>query len=295
MALSRNQSVFGIHSIAAYNPDTFVPFGIAKVVGAMTFSLSGETVPLLGGSNLFPWEVENGPIDSSGTFTFKELPDWLYQAFLGNAATTVAAEVNGNTSTIVNLSGTSAVSATVGIDSVGVESGNEADVKTAIYMVSVITATTVDVFALTDVDFSRGTDLIFQNDGLKITASALTIPGTSGTVSIPNTGLEFTGGSGSIAMTVGDTAWFDSRAQNTGATTATIGLTNSSFVDVGLVVAAQRKGNQEIFLLDIVRAKALGTPFPFVEKGWMESEINFTAFYDTTRDAVFRTIRVDGT
>lgn len=295
MALSRHQAIFGIHSIAAYNPDTFQPFGIAKVTGAFTFNLVGETVPLVGGSNLFPWEVENGPIESSGSFVLKEFPDWIYEAFLGNAATTVAAEANGNTSAILNISGTSTVSATVGIASVGVETGNEADVKTSIYMVQVISATTVDVFSLTDVDFARGADLVFDDDTLKITASALTIPSTGGTVSIPNTGLEFTGGSGTVAMTTGDTAWFDSRAQNTGATTATIGLTNSSFVDVGIIVAAQRKGNNEIFLLDIVRAKAIGVPLPFGEKAWMESEINFAAFYDTTRDAVFRTIRVDGT
>jgi len=295
MVLSRHQAIFGIHSIAAYNPETFIPFGIAKVVGAFTYNLAGENVPLMGGSNLFPWEVENGPIESSGSLTLKEFPDWLYAAFMGNAATTGAAEANGNTSTIVNLSGTSAVSATVGIASVGVEAGNEADVKTSIYMVSVVSATTVDVFSLTDVDFARGTDLVFQDDALKITASALTIPGTDGTVSIPNTGLEFTGGSGTVAMTTGDTAWFDSRAQNTGFTTATVGATNSTFVDVGIVCAAQRKGNSEIFLLDIVRAKAIGVPLPFAEKGWMESEVSFTSFYDNTRDAVFRTIRVNGT
>lgn len=292
MSLSRHQAIFGIHSIAAYNPDTFEPYGIAKVVGAFSFNQAGESIPLNGGASLNPWEVENGVIESTGSLTLREFPDWLFQSFMGNAATTGAAEAGGGATSITNLGGSSVVAAT-GIASVGVKSGSEADVKTGIYMVKAVSATTVDVYALTDVDFARGTDLTFQNDSLKITASALTIA-TGTAVTIPNTGLELTGGVGTIGMTEGDTAWFDSRSINSGYTTATIGGSNSTYVDVGLVCAAQKKGNGEVFLIDICRAKVNGVPFPFSEKAWMESEVNFSAFYDSTRDAVFRYMRVNG-
>jgi len=292
MVLSRNQSVFGIHSITAYNPDTFVPFGTAKVTGAVTFNQTGESIPLIGGSNLNPWEVENGTIDSSGTMTFKEIPDWLYEAFMGNAAVTNSAEPLAGLESIVNLNGTSTVAAT-GIASVDIIAASETDVKTGIYMVLVVSATTVDVYGLTDVDFGTGTNLNFVDDSLKITAAPLTIV-TATPVTIPSLGLELTGGAGAIGMTIGDTAFFDARAINTGSTTATIGISNSQFVDTGLVFAAQRKGNSEIFLLDVLRTKVAGVPFPFEEKAWMNSEVNFTAFYDTTRNAVFRSIRVDG-
>lgn len=293
MTISRQQAIFGIHSICAYNPETFLPYGIAKVTGAFTFAQTGENVPLLGGSNLYPWEVENGAIESSGSLTLREFPDWLYQAFMGNAATTNAAEATAGITTLTDLNGT-LVDATTGVASVDIIAASEADVKTGIYMIKAVSATTVDVYAMTDVDFARGTDLSFVDDTLKITATPLTVAGTGGTVTIPSLGIEITGGSGTVALTDGDTAWFDARSINTGSTVATVGATNSTYVDVGLVCAAQRKGNGEVFLLDIVRAKATGVPLPFAEKAWMEHEINFSSFYDQTRDAVFRTIRVDG-
>lgn len=290
MALSAQQTIFGIHSVAAYNPATFEPYGIAKVLGSFSLNLSSELIELTGGSNVFPWETEVGPISTEGVLTLREFPDWLYNTFLGDAATTGSAETAGAVGTITDLFGGSVVAAT-GITSVGLKAGSSANVKTGIYMVKAASATTVDVYALTDVDFARGSDLSYVNDTLKITSSALTIA-TSTAVEIPNTGLELTGGGGTIAMTTGHTAYFDSRAINTGNTRATIGTSNQTFVDVGMVCAAQKKGNDEIFLLDIMRAKAIGVPFNLTEKQFMESEINLRASRDSTRDGVFRIIRV---
>lgn len=293
MSLSRNQSVFGIHSICAYNPETLEPYGIAKVVGSLSMTNSGEQIPLHGGASLYPWEIEAGIISAEGSFMFKEVPDWSFGAFQGNAATTNAAETGGSAGTLANIKGITILDAATGIASVGVETGEEDNIKTGLYMVKAVTATTVDVYALTDVDFRRGTDLTYQDDALKITASALTIA-MGAPVSIPDTGLELTGGSGTIDMVVGDTAWFDARSINTGSTTVTVGANGNTFVDVGILCAAQKKGNNEIFMLDILRTKATGFPFNFTEKAWMESEINFQAYRDATRDAVYRFIRVDG-
>lgn len=294
MSLTRNQSSFGIHSVTAYNPDTLQPYGTAKVVGSLTFNVAGENIPLVGGSNAYPWEVESGAITAEGTINMREMPDWLPEAFLGNSVTTNAAETGGSATAITNVNGTSAVDATVGIASVSVETGEEANVKTGMYMVKVVSPTTVDVYAMTDVDFGRGTDLSFQDDGLKITASPLTVPGTGGTVSIPNSGLELTGGSGTIAMTAGDTAFYDARSINTGSTTGTIGTSTQNFVSLGLLCVAQKKGNAELFMIDIMKAKGTGQPFNFTEKAWSEGEIPFSAFYDSVRNGVFRYIRVDG-
>ena len=196
MALSTPQCLYGVHSVTAYNPDTRLPFGTAKVVGSISFANSGEIIDLVGGSNVYPWKKEAGLIDASGTFVFREYPDWAFEAFLGKAATTNAAEAGGSVDAIANRNGTTTV-ATTGLASVGVKSGSEADVKSTRYVVKVVSATTVDVYAMSDADFAVGTDLTFQDDTLKITASALTIA-TSTAVDIPNTGLELTGGSGTI-------------------------------------------------------------------------------------------------
>lgn len=292
MALSAPQSVFGIHSVTAYNPDTGIPYGTAKVVGSFSLNLSAELIELTGGSSAFPFAIETGTIATEGTIMLKEIPDWLYNVFLGNAATTNAAESAGAVTALTNVFGTTCMSATIGVASVGLKSGSSANVKAGMYVVKAASATTVDVYAMTDVDFARGSDLTYQTDLLKITGTALTIS-TGTAVEIPNTGLELTGGSGTIGMTIGHTAIFDSRPINTSSTVATVGSSSQSFVDVGLFCTAQKKGNDEIFMLDIMRAKAIGYPFSLNEKAFMESEVNLRAFKDSARDGLFRTIRID--
>lgn len=292
MALTRNQSSFGIHSICPYNSETYEPYGIFKVVGSLTLNDAQEQIPLMGGSSNYPWDIESGAATTEGSFTIREIPDFVFTPVHGATATTGAAETAGAVGTIANMKGTTAVAAT-GIASVGLKSGSSADVKNGIYMGVVASATTVNIYALTDVDFLRGTDLTYQNDALKITASALTIATTTA-VEIPSTGLELTGGAGVIAMTVGDTFWFDSRSINTGSTRVTVGASGLQKPNIGLVVAAQKKGNNEIFMIDIMKAKLGGLPMNFAEKAWMESEVTFQAVYNSVRDGVYRFIRVDG-
>jgi len=294
MTLTTHKSVFGIHSVCAYNPESLVPYGIAKVIGSLTLNLTGENIPLNGGSSLYPFAVEKGVIETTGSLSIREVADWMHEAFQGSAATINSAETGGATTTMVNANGTSLLNATTGIASVGVKSGSEADVKSGMFMVKVVSSTTVDVYAMTDVDFLRGTDLIYQNDALKITASALTVA-TGAAVTIPNLGLELTGGSGTIGMTIGDTAWFDARSINTGSADVTVGATGETIPDVGLMCAAQKKGNGEVFFLDIMRASASGFPYNFAEKAWMEGEVPFTAYRDSIRNGVYRFMHVDGT
>lgn len=293
MALSTARSVFGIHSITTYNPATFEPYGTAKVIGSLSLTFSGEQIPLNGGSLLYPWAVEKGVISTEGSFLLREVPDWSFEALQGAAATVNSAEAGGSVTTIANVGGTSVVAAT-GIASVGVKSGSEADVKSGMYVVKAASSTTVDVYCMSDVDFLRGTDLVFVNDALKITSSPLTI--TSSTpVTIPSCGLELTGGAGTIGMTTGDTAWFDARSINTASRTVTVGKSGETIPDIGILCAAQKKGSGEIFFLDLFKVAASGFPYNLTEKAWMESEVSFQAFYDATRNGVYREIYVDGT
>jgi hypothetical protein len=292
MALSTSRSVYGIHSIATYNPATFEPYGIAKLVGSLSLTFSGEQVPLNGGSLLYPWQVEKGVISTEGSFLLREVPDWTFEALQGAAATVNAAEANGAVTTLSNVKGASIVAAT-GIASVSLLAGSAVDVKSGMYVVKAASATTVDVYALSDVDFLRGADLVFVNDSLKITSSPLTIT-TGGDVNIPSIGLKFTGGAGTIGMTAGDTAWFDARSQNQASRTVTVGKSGETIPDIGILCAAQKKGSGEIFFLDIFKVAASGFPYNFTEKAWMESEVSFQAFYDAQRNGVYREIYVDG-
>ena len=288
MSLSNPSVIFGIHSISAYDPDTRLPLGIAKVVGTGNMNLSGEVIELNGGSSRYPWANEDGVISPELSITLKEYPPFLIEAFLGKAPTETAAEAGGSvSSSLENANGVSALDASTGIATATVKSGSEADLKTGFYVVKVVSSTTVDVFSLTDVDFAQGTDKEFEDDDLKITASALTITASTA-VEIPDFGVELTGGSGTIGMTIGDTAVFEVRAINDGSEETVIGSSTESYGEVGIVIAAQKRSTGELFMIDCYRAKGIGMPIGFTEKEFSEAEITMKLRQDTSRNGVFK-------
>lgn len=286
MSLPAKKGIFGVKSIALYNKTTGLPYGLAEVVGSVSLSFSAENVPLTGGAQIFPWQVATGAGTSELSMTLREYPNWIFDVFYGNAVTEKAADADGAVSTIANKYGTSVV-ATTGIASATVKSGSEADVKFTKYIVKAVSATTVDVYAMGDVDFKTGTDKTFEDGTLKITASPLTIT-TSTAVTIPGFGLELTGDSGTIAMTIGDTATFETISINTGGSTeVTIGSSTTTYPTFGAVIYAQKEDGR-IVELDVYNMKAVGLPFNFTEKAWAEAEITGAAFYSAENDAVFR-------
>ena len=286
MALSQPKTIYGIHEVTPYNRTTGLPYGVLRVIGGSSLSLSGEVIKLMGGSSPYPWAAENGVITAEMALKVKELPSWLFNLFLGGTVTDTTSDP-GNTSTIVNVNGTTAVSATIGVASVGVKSGSEADLKFGAYIVKAVSGTTVDVYGVSDVDFDRGTDISFENDALKITASPLTIT-TGAAVEIPNTGLELTGGSGTIGMTADDTASFEATPPSTLVTEVTVGALGASIPEFGAFVTAQKQSDGSMWIFDLYKVKALGLPLGMEEKAFGESEITATILYDSAKDGLFK-------
>lgn len=295
MALSNPRSFFGVHSVAPYDQTTREFKGILKVLGSSSLNFSGEVIPLNGGSSKFPFHVEDGLITAELALTFREYPDFVFELFLGKAPTSNSAESGGSVTTAANVNGTSAIDATTGIASVDIESGQEADLKFAKYIIKVVSATTVDIYASSDIDFARGDDLEYQDDLLKITASPLTVPDTGGTVSVPNTGLELTGGSGTVAMTADDTAEFSTRPINSGSRDVTIGAGSDTFPEFGSIVLAKQRGNGQMVEFDLFRVKVVGLPIGLTENEWSEASVTAQAFQDTSRGGVFSMRFVDAT
>lgn len=285
MTLPSPKTIYGIHSLTAYNITTRLPLGTAKVAGGAEFSLEGELNPLNGGSSKYPWKVERGLISAEVTLTLREYPDFLFETLLGKAVTTNSAEASGNASTLTNQNGTSLVDATTGVASVGVKSGSEADLKFSEYVVKAVTATTVDVYAYSDVDFANGTDKTFEDGLLKITASPLSIT-TSTAVEVPGFGVELTGGSGTIGMTVDDTAVFSVRPANSESRSVVIGSTNEVFNDFGLYIAAQRPGDKEMFVIDCFKCAGAGLPINFTENEFSEASVTVQLYQDTARNGI---------
>jgi len=287
MALSEDRIVYGIHSIAPYRRSDRTPYGILKVLGGGTISLSSEFEDLFGGSNKFAWASEPKTITSEFTATVKSMPDFLFELFLGASVSTTAASATGSVLTAVtNKLGTSVQDATTGIASVAIATA--ADAKHGVYVVVATGADTVDIFHYTDIDHLVGSDLSYQDDALKITASAITVPGTGGTVAIPNTGLELTGGSGSIAFVTSDTAFFIIAKPHAGVSEITVGESGATFPLHGLDLLAAKRSNGDLFEIEAFSAIGAGMPISLEETVFAIPELTTKLLYDTPENAVFK-------
>lgn len=286
MALSNARIFYGVHSFTPYSRTTNLPYGTVLALGSSSFSLEGELVTLNAGSNKYPIAVEEATINAELSLTLKEYPDFLFELFLGKAPTANAAETSGSVTALTDVNGTSCVG-TTGIASADLKSGASASLKFATYVVKVVSATTVDVYAMSNVDAARGTDWDFQNDSLKITASPLTIVASTA-VEIPGTGIELEGGSGTIGMTVGDTAVFSTKPVNTKSMDVVIGSTTDVFPEFGAICVAKQRGNGEMVELDIFRCKAVGLPIGLTENEFSEAEVTAQAYYDASKNGVFK-------
>jgi hypothetical protein len=261
--------------------------GTIKVLKGSSLSLSGEQVELTGGSSKYPWAVEESTITAEMSLKIAQFEDFLFELFLGKAPTSLAAEATGNVSTLTNGKGSSVMSATTGIASVSAKSGGSADLKFGKYVVTAVSATTVDVSFSSDADLGRGANGTYQNDALKVNASALTIT-ASNPVELTNFGIELTGGSGTIALVTGDTATFEVRPANSGAMTVRIGSSaDSSFPEFGAIVMSSKRGNGELMELDCFRCKGAGMPLNFEQNAFAEAEVKVKVLYDADKDGVF--------
>lgn len=291
MVQSAPQTIFGVHSLVLYDRANWLPFGHIRILGGLNLALEGDFVDLFGGCNRFAWDSEAGTLDTNLTGTIKEIPNFAFEKFLGGSATASSAEASGNTGTIANKKGTSVVAAT-GIATSTTKAGSEADLKDAVYIVRAVSATTVDVYSMSSVDFDKGTDLTFQDDLLKITASPLTITASTA-VEIPNTGVELTGGAGAIGMTTDDTAIFYTRKVNSGSDLITVGGTQS-FPEFGVMGSSCKKSNGDTFTFQLFRCKGIGLPLALAESAWLETDITIKALYDSDEEKVGEIRRIRG-
>lgn len=286
MALSDPRIVFGVHSVTPYDRTTGEFYGTVRVLGGSSVSLSGELIKLNGGSLKYPWAVEDGLITAEMTLKVKEYPDFLFELFLGKAPTATGVDSAGSVSTPVEKVGTTSIGA-VGVTSIGViPSTGAANLKFGKYFIKVASASTIDVYASSDIDFAHGTDESFDDDALLVEAG-LTIT-AGGNTDAASLGLRFVGGAGPIAMTIGDIATFEVKPPSTKSMEVVVGATSDVFPEFGAIVYAKRRGNGEMFELDLFRCKGVGLPLGLEENAFSEAEIKVEAFYDSAQNGVMK-------
>ncbi len=292
MSLSQDFIAYGIHSLVPYRRSDKLPYGIFKIVGGGTISLSAEFEDLFGGSNKYAWASEAKTISAEFTATVKSMPDFLFEVFLGATVSTTAASATGTVDGFANFKGTSALDASNGMASVSIKSGSEADLKEGIVVVEVVSPTTVDVYYMTDIEFANGNDLEYIDDSLKVTATPLTITASTA-VEIPNTGIEITGGSGTIGMTAGDSATFTSAAAHGGISEIIIGKSSATFPEHGEVALAAKRADGSMLEIDIHKAVGAGFPIALEETVFSIPELTVKLLFDSelNRIATFRKIK----
>lgn len=284
--LSAPRILFGVHSLSPYSRADFTPYGILKVIGSASMTMQASVEQLYGGAQKFSWAAESKTISADISAKVKAYPGFLFTQFLGGTVVDNAGEATASVTELVAGKGTSAI-ATTGMASVGVKSGSEAQVKFAKYLIKVVSATTVDVYAYSDIDFNRPTAAVYQNDLLKITATALTITASTA-VDIPGTGIQITGGSGTIAMITGDTATFSSRPENASSSDIVIGQASTSLPAFGAVILAQKRATSEMFEVTAFNCVASGFPIAMDEMAFSTTELKVTCVYDSVQDAVYK-------
>lgn len=285
MSFGYNRINYGIHSICPFRISDGLPYGILKVLGGGTMTLSSEFEELFGGSNKYAWAVEAKTISSEWTSTVKSMPDFMFELFLGATVATTAASATGTVGDLAEIFGN--IVDTTGIASVSVLAGSDEDLKDGIYIIKAVGATTVDVYALTDIEFKKlgGAALSYINEDLKITATPLTVV-TGADVTIPSLGVKITGGAGTIGMTIGDTARFSVRSAHSGISTIDIGSASTIFPEHRQLCLGQKRANGDTFEMEIYKVVGSGMPIPFEEQTFAIPELAMKLVQDSASDKV---------
>lgn len=288
MSFGYNRINYGIHSICPYRKSDGKPYGILKVLGGGTLTMQSEFEELFGGSNKYAWAVEAKTISTEWNATVKSMPDFMFELFLGATVETIAASATGTVGDFANVKNATVLHATTGIATVTPKSGGAADLKDGIYVVVAVSATTVDIYALTDIEFKKlgATNfLTYQDELQKINATPLTIVASTAT-EIVGLGVELNGGSGTIGMTVGDTARFSVRSPHAGVSKIQIGGSGTVFPEHGQLCLSQKRSNGDTFELEIWSAVGSGFPIPFEEQAFAIPELAMKIVQDSSKDMV---------
>lgn len=284
------RTVFGVHSFTPYDRTTKLPYGTAKVVHGSTFSLKGDTIELMGGSSRFAWQIEDGDIKAELAFSVSEYPNWLFTLFGGKAPTQGTSESSGFVSAIADFKGSSVVAAAGLLATVTVAS--PADLKTGKYVILATAVNAFKVYAMSDVDFGRGTPLAFIDDSNCI-AAFTAVAGSGSTHSIPSLGITLTTGASPAAFVVGDTAEFEIRAINTLNREVVVGGLSDVFPEFGAYIYAQKRGSGAIFEIEAFKLKSIGMGLGAERKAFGKSDYTAKAAFDSVRGGICKVREVE--
>lgn len=281
---------FGIHSVGAVNRSTGKPYGMIATVGDASINVEASSVDLRGGSVLAARATEQTEVDYNATYNARSWPDWMFTVNFGATVTTTGASASdGTVSALVNYLNTTVFDATTGIATATLKAGEAASLKFNHYIVIAASATTVDVYTTSNFDFTRGDDLFFDDDTLKITTSPLTIVDAGASpVEIPGTGVEFTGGSGTVAMVAGDVAVFEVAPPHNGISDIQMGALGTLPPEHELWFFGKKRASGESMSVRCLKAQVVsGGSIPMSLSDFAATDFTVKLLFDDTFGRVF--------
>lgn len=282
-----NRILFGIHSICPYSIADGTPYGIMKVIGGGTLSLSAEFEELFGGSSKFSWAVEAKTISAEWTATVKMANDFQFELFLGANVVKTAASSTGTVSTPVNVKGT--IFSPTNVSAVSAISGSEQNLKDGVYIIKAVSATSIDIYGLTDLEFKKmgaTVNAAYVDDTLKMNAAPIVLADDAATP-IPFLGIEITTEAGFV-LVVGDTMRVNVNSAHNGVSEISIGSANTVFPEHRQLCLAQKRSNGDVFEIDMHRVVGSGMPIPLTEQEFSIPEMAMRLVYDSELDEVAR-------
>jgi hypothetical protein len=282
--MSQIKHFFGVKALIFYNRTTSKPVGIFRVISNVEFTREIEKLPLTGGHRNGPWAVEAGEPNHTLTATLMEFPDFAFTELDSAVRTITTGEsATGKVGTITNKVGTSVAKATTGIASVALIAGAAAKLPFGKVVVVAASATTVNVYIVGDLANGQ----IPAVDELTLIASAITVPGTGGTVDLVDYGIKITGGSGTTAFTIDDSAVFDARPANS--KTTEIAMQDLSDIEtLGCVLVFPKNSNKQQVIVDFPKVAVAGTSFAANTREYAEFEMTATPLYDEDAGYLFK-------
>ena len=293
------QGIYGLWSVTFKDRVSKLPEAIIKVAAEFTFPHSADMEDYVGGGSKFVLASEPKYIKADAAFNIKQFNANSFKYIGSGTYTPGTAETSGAVTTLTNAKGTSVVNATTGIASVALKSGSTADLKAGDYTVIATSATHVDVYCDSDIDFGgiwtspAGTAGVYVDDTLKITATPLTIS-TSGALStVADFGVDLVGGSGTIAMTSGDTATFSVRPANVINETVTLGDRNTFFKTYSVSAYSVPKSiTGEIFYIYMPIVQVSGLDLQLKEYAWVGSSPKLKVLRSDTENMTAKITRI---
>ena len=279
--LSPKNTRFGVKAIVPYNREDKVPYGFSEVIASGGLDLTGEMISLHGGSNRYSYDAAHGFIEPKMSVTTKEFPSWLFQLMLGTTPTVTDIKGGGVVQNIENRKGTSLQSD----DAItGISIDTNANLKVGRYTVKAVTATTIDIFASSDVDAGEGATSSFLtlfSDQLKINKAPLEIADGKN-IEITQLGITLEVAASVSGIMVGDTFTFDIFPKADYFREVTIGKNTDKFPVFGMYVISENIKGTALCIIDCFKCKANGLPQTFTEKSWSESELSIMPLIDGT-------------